>query len=88
LACDVEEIRRKGNIFGLQLNVKKFEFIIESAISSNSTFSNFIHLNVEEADLLGAPLTVGTARTRRYHAGVTILPGQLQHWARLPHTMH
>jgi len=30
-------------------------------MSSNSIFSNFIHLNVEEADLLGAPLTVGTA---------------------------
>jgi len=61
VACDVEEIRRKGSIFGLQLNEKKCEFISKSAMSSNPIFSNFIHLNVEEADLLGAPLTVGTA---------------------------
>jgi len=61
VACDVGEIRCKGSIFGLQLNQKKCEFISKSAMPSNSIFFNFIHLNVEEADLLGAPLTVGKA---------------------------
>jgi hypothetical protein len=61
VAQDVEEIRCKGRDIGLQLNDKKCEFISKSAISTNPVFTNFKHLSVEEADLLGAPLTVGTA---------------------------
>jgi len=57
---DVKEIQHKGNFFSLQLNEKEWEFISKSAVSSNSIFSNFIHLNVEESDL-GAMLIVGTA---------------------------
>jgi len=60
VACDVEEIRCKSSIFGLQLNEKKCEFVNKSAMSSNSIFSNFIHLNVEEVDLLDVPLTAIT----------------------------
>jgi hypothetical protein len=61
VAKDVEEIRRKGRDIGLQLNDKKCEFISKSAVSTNTVFANFNHLRVEEAELLGAPLTVGTA---------------------------
>jgi hypothetical protein len=61
VANDVEVIRRKGNDIGLQLNEKKCEFISKSAISKDPVFAKFNHLSVEEADLLGAPLTVGIA---------------------------
>ena len=61
VAKDVEEIRRKGRDIGLQLNDKKCEFISKSAISTNPVFANFKHLSVDEADLLGAPLSVGIA---------------------------
>lgn len=61
LARDVEDIRRKGRDFGLQLNDKKCEIVSNSTSSINPAFTNFKHLTVEETELLGAPLTVGTA---------------------------
>jgi len=63
----VEVIHHKGRAVGLQLNDKKCEFISKSAASTNlvaysgSLFVNFNHWSVEEAELLGAPLTAGNA---------------------------
>jgi hypothetical protein len=61
VAQDVDTIRRKGKEIGLQLNDKKCELISKAALPNNPTFENFIHLSTLEAELLGAPLTVGTA---------------------------
>ena len=51
----------KGKAFGLLLNDKKCEFISRTAVSAYPAFRNFVDLSTEEAELLGAPLTVGTA---------------------------
>jgi len=61
VAHDVEVIRRKGEEIGLVLNDKKCEFVSKSAVSSCPAFRYFAHLRTEEAELLGAPLTAGTA---------------------------
>ena len=61
VAQDVETIRRKGKELGLLLNDKKCEFISRTAVSVDPAFRNFVHLSTEEAELLGAPLTVGSA---------------------------
>ena len=61
VAEDVEMIRRKGEEIGLKLNEKKCEFISSSAISTEPMFQNFIHWRVQDAELLGAPLTAGAA---------------------------
>jgi hypothetical protein len=61
VAHDVEVIRRKGEEIGLVLNDKKCEFVSNSAVSSCPAFRYFAHLRTEEAELLGAPLTAGTA---------------------------
>ena len=41
--------------------MKKCEFVSTSGISNEPIFSQFIHLNTQNASLLGAPLTVGQA---------------------------
>jgi hypothetical protein len=63
VAQDVDTTRRKGKEIGLLLNDKKREFISKTAISTstNSAFRNFVHLRTEQYELLGAPLTTGTA---------------------------
>jgi hypothetical protein len=60
-ARDVELVRRKGEEIGLRLNIKKCEFIGHTALSADPMFTDFIHLAVVDAELLGAPLTVGAA---------------------------
>jgi len=64
VAEDVEMIRRRGEEIGLRLNEKKCEFISRSAISTEPMFQNFIHWTVQDAELLGAPLTTGAAMDR------------------------
>ena len=61
LARDVQLTRVQGEAMGLKLNVKKCEFISHTALSTDSTFSEFIHLKPTEAILLGAPLINGCA---------------------------
>ena len=61
MAQDVETIRRKGEEIGLPLNDKKCEFISRTAVSVDPALRNFVHLSTEEAELLGVPLTVGSA---------------------------
>jgi hypothetical protein len=63
VAQDVDTLRRKGKEIGVLLNDKKCEFISKTAIatSTNSAFRNFVHLSTEQAELLGAPATTGTA---------------------------
>ena len=64
VARDVETVRRKGAELGLKLNEAKCEFICRSATSNDPIFQNFIHLKVEDAELLGAPITTGPAMDR------------------------
>ena len=64
VAIDVETIRRRGEELGLQLNVKKCEFISSSAVSKNPVFRDFIHLSTSSAELLGAPVSTGAAMDR------------------------
>jgi hypothetical protein len=61
VARDVEVVRRRGEEIGLRLNGKKCEYISRTSQSTDPIFADFIHLKVEEADLLGAPVTTGTA---------------------------
>ena len=61
MAQDVETIRRMGKESGQLLNDRKCEFISRSAVSVNPAFQNIAHSSTEEAELLGAPLTVGSA---------------------------
>ena len=61
VASDVRTVETRGQEFGLKLNMKKCEFISASGLSTESIFSDFIHLDVQNASLLGAPLTVGQA---------------------------
>jgi hypothetical protein len=56
-----EEIRRMGRDIGVQLNAIKCEFISRCTVSTNTVFAVSKHLSVELTELLGAPLTVGTA---------------------------
>ena len=51
----------KGEEIGIYLNRKKCEFISTTAQSSDPVFKDFIHLQVNNAKLLGAPLTTGSA---------------------------
>ena len=64
VALDVETVRRRGEEIGLRLNDKKCEFISSTARSSDPVFRQFIHLTVDNAELLGAPLTTGPAMDR------------------------
>ena len=61
VAKDVEDFRCKGGEIGLQLNDENCESISSLAVSTNTVIANFKHLSVEEAELLGALLTVRTA---------------------------
>jgi len=64
VARDVETVRQKGAEIGLLLNEKKCEFISRTAISTEPVFQNFIHLTVDNSELLGAPITTGAAMDR------------------------
>jgi len=64
VARDVETIRCKGEEIGLRLNDLKCEFISSTGRSTNPVFQHFVHLTVDNADLLGAPVIVGTAMDR------------------------
>src|SRR3954463_11765185 len=59
LAQDVHMTKAEGEAMGLVLNVKKCEFISDTAISSDAIFNDFIHLETNNASLLGAPLNTG-----------------------------
>ena len=61
LASDIDHIRREGEAIGLQLNTAKCELINATRTHQSSNFQDFIHLTPEEADLLGAPISVGSA---------------------------
>ena len=61
LARDVQQAHAQGDTLGLMLNVKKCEFINNTASSSDAIFDEFIHLKPREASLLGAPLNTGGA---------------------------
>jgi hypothetical protein len=61
VANDVMTVEARGQEFGLKLNMKKCEFISATGLSTEPSFSDFIHLDVQSASLLGAPLTVGQA---------------------------
>jgi Reverse transcriptase (RNA-dependent DNA polymerase) len=63
-ARDVELVRTKGEEIGLRLNTNKCEFISHSAHSTDPIFNNFVHLSVDDAELLGAPITTGAAMDR------------------------
>ena len=54
-------MRQKGEEIGLRLNNKKCEYISSTAQSSDSVFRDFIHLTVDNAELLGAHVTTGAA---------------------------
>jgi len=57
---DVVLILRKGSEIGLFINEKKCEFISKPAASTNPIFPDFTDLRTEDAERLGAPLTVGS----------------------------
>jgi hypothetical protein len=61
VARDVEIVEARGHEIGLKLNLKKCEFISASGQSVEPIFSDFIHLDPQNASLLGAPLTAGQA---------------------------
>jgi len=61
VAADVNMVRIKGDEIGLRLNSKKCEFIGNSAQPSDPAFTDFVCLTVDNAELLGAPLTTGMA---------------------------
>jgi len=61
VAGDVKTVESQGQEFGLRLNTKKCEIINASGSSTEPIFSDFTHLNVQNASLLGAPVTVGQA---------------------------
>jgi Reverse transcriptase (RNA-dependent DNA polymerase) len=61
VARDVKTVEAMGRDIGLKLNMKKCEFISTSGLSNEPIFSEFIHLVIQNASLLGAPLTVGQA---------------------------
>jgi hypothetical protein len=61
VARDVTAIQTAGKAIGLELNVKKCEFISSDALSTEPVFRDFVHVDVAGATLLGAPLTAGTA---------------------------
>ena len=63
-ARDVELVRTKGEEIGLRLNTNKCEFIRHRAHSTDPIFNNFVHLSVDNAELLGAPITTGAAMDR------------------------
>ena len=64
MARDVQTIRREGQELGLRLNDMKCEFISTTGQHSDPVFQNFVHLTVNNADLLGAPVTTGAAMDR------------------------
>jgi hypothetical protein len=64
VAKDVELVRCRGEAMGLRLNDKKCEHISCSGRSTNPVFQHFIHLTVNQAELLGAPVTTGEAMDR------------------------
>ena len=61
VASDVEAVEARGQAIGLRLNRKKCEFISATGLSSEPIFGDFVHLDLQNASLLGAPLTVGHA---------------------------
>jgi len=61
VASDVEVVEARGQAIGLRLNRKKCEFISATGLSSEPIFGDFVHLDLQNASLLGAPLTVGHA---------------------------
>jgi hypothetical protein len=64
VARDVETVKRRGEEIGLRLNEKKCEFISSTAQSADPVFQHFIHLTIDNAELLGAPVTTGAAMNR------------------------
>ena len=61
VAKDVEAIISSGASSGLHLNVSKCECITSSSILLLSPLNEFMQLHVDDATLLGAPLSRGTA---------------------------
>jgi hypothetical protein len=64
VARDVEMVRCIGEEIGLHLNDKKCEYISSTGQSTDPVFQHFAHLTINEAELLGAPVTTGTAMDR------------------------
>jgi len=63
-ARDVEKVRTRDRVLGLELNDKKCEFISSTTMSNEPVLWNFIHLTVSNAELLGALMTTGEAIDR------------------------
>jgi len=61
VASDIELVRQMGEEIGLQLNSKKCEVISNASTATEPVFRHFIHLDVNGASLLGAPMTTGPA---------------------------
>jgi hypothetical protein len=55
----VDTVRFQGGDLGLRLNETKCEFISNTSLSTKPIFKNFIHLPVNNDDLLGALITTG-----------------------------
>ena len=62
VAADIERVRSEGVAVGLCLNVKKCEVITSKGLAPNQPiFTDFIHMQPNQANLLGAPLLEGPA---------------------------
>jgi hypothetical protein len=64
VASNVETVRREGEELGLRLNEVKCELISNTSQSTEPILKNFIHLPVNNTDLLGAPIKTGPAMDR------------------------
>ena len=61
VAQDVDTLRHKCKEIGQLFNDNKCEFISKTAVSTNRAFRNVVRLNLDEAKLLGAPLSISSA---------------------------
>ena len=60
VANDVSSIKNNGSIIGLHLNTDKCE-LISTTVSNVSPIDSFVHIDIDKATLLGAPLTPGVS---------------------------
>jgi hypothetical protein len=60
VANDVSFIKNNGAIIGLHLNTDKCE-LVSTTVSTVSPIDNFVHIDIDKATLLGAPLTPGVS---------------------------
>jgi hypothetical protein len=73
VAQDVNTIINDGRAKGLLLNIAKCELISHSGLPSTSPLDQFTHVTPDNATLLGAPLTIGSAMDMILHKKLTEL---------------